>query len=176
MFNSTTDLDIRTVRPFVRKRLVGTQLWAFFYAWLLFAMAFSHPLSLEPITAVSILGASLASGLCLGFFLARRISSKANATGVYRRRAPNVAVVIVGCIAIVLFVPIGLLLVFGPSWLQNTAGLWVWTLTFGGTAIAAPLGTLLFERRARSRFWILWIPSLWAPEWIEYHLEYRPRL
>ena len=154
--------------------MVRSQAWAFAPAWILFAMSFFRPLGLAVIVALSILAGSLAFGLCFGFFLARHISSKADTTGVYRRPAPPLAVVITAGAAIPVLVFV-LVFAFNFSLAQMAALFWIETLTVWGIATTMPLGTLLFERRARSRLWILWIPSPWSPKWIEYHLEYHPR-
>ena len=138
--------------------MVRSQAWAFAPAWILFAMSFFRPLGLEIIVALSILAGSLAFGLCFGFFLARHISSKADTTGVYRRPAPPLAVVITACAAIPVLVFV-LIFAFNFSLAQMAALFWIETLTVWGIATTMPLGTLLFERRARSRLWILWIPS-----------------
>jgi hypothetical protein len=176
MFESNDGYDMHGSPPYVRSRMVRTQVVAGLPAFLLLAMAFLYP-GPELIIAVSTLSGSFAVGLSLGFVSARSISSKADSTGVYRRRMPSAAVMIGVCATlVVLFLGLafGLLFALHSSSIQLDGVLWIVVLLAWGMAAGAPVGTLLFERRTRSRLWILWIPSQWWPEWIEYRFEYNP--
>jgi len=153
----------------VRKRMAKSQSWGYLGSPLLLALVLAMPWGVGPIQAFLIVAGSLPAGIVFGFLLARRIASKADALGVYRRKAMSVAKILVLCT--VLQVSFTLL----ANYLlprSITAAIFCW---IGGLALGAPVGTILFERRARSRLWVYWIPSPWWPERIEYHLEYRAR-
>lgn len=150
--------------PAVQRRMAVTQGWASIPSLLLIALAFVLPWELDQVQGLLMLGGSLPLGLLIGFLLARRIASKADASGVYSWRVSFAAYALV----IVVPVSFGMLAAFLLP-LSTIASI---CYTFGGLGVTAPLGTILFERRTRSRLWIRWIPSQWWPERVEYHLEY----
>ena len=153
----------------VRKRMAKSQSWGSLGFPFLVALVLTMPWGIGPIQAFLIVCGSLPVGLAFGFLLARRIASKADASGVYRRKALSVASVLV--ISTVLPGSFTLLAIYVLP-LSITAAIFCW---IGGFGLTAPVGTILFERRARSRLWVHWIPSQWWPQRIEYHLEYHAR-
>ena len=128
---------------------------------------------LSTIQALAILSGAIPAGLLLGFFGARRISAKCGAAGVYRRKPMSL-----GLVLLAVFVPVSILstFLFVDLYLLFSRGIDIWSpqvvaafcLAAFGFILPAPLGTILFERHAGFRLWILGTPSVWLPDRIEY--------
>jgi len=126
---------------------------------------------IDTVQAVSLIGGFVPFWLLVGFLGARRIGRKCDTLGVYRPNLWDIRVIVsvvigISSILFVLFVVAYLYPLFPVSLLAGVES------AFVGGAFAAPLGTLLFERKARSRLWILGTPSLMWPSSIEYHIEW----
>src|SRR5207249_12245453 len=127
----------------VRKRMAKSQSWGYLGSPLLLALVLAMPWGVGPIQAFLIVAGSLPAGIVFGFLLARRIASKADALGVYRRKAMSVAKILVLCT--VLQVSFTLL----ANYLlprSITAAIFCW---IGGLVLGARVVMILFVCRAR---------------------------
>lgn len=172
MVQSQPDHAVHRGQPFVRRRWVRSLAPASLWGVVVLFLAALPPSGLGWFLASSVFTGSLPIGLVSGFLAARRVAKRSDASGVYRHRAPSMVVVVVMCAAASIFVGLALLLFLSQP--QLVAITWGISLVIWGLAAASPLGILLFERRARSRLWVLWFPSPWSPAWIEYRVEYHP--
>jgi len=128
---------------------------------------------LSTIQAIATLAGAILVGLLLSFFGARRISAKCGAAGVYRRKPISL-----GLVLLAVFVPVSIvsIFLFVDLYLLFSKGIEIWSppvaaafyLAAFGFILPAPLGTILFERHAGFRLWILGTPSVWLPDRIEY--------
>ncbi len=129
---------------------------------------------LKAVDALLIIGGSVPLWLVIGFLGARRIGRKCDPSGVYR---PNiwdtrVIVAVVIGMASILIALVGVTILYPAISFTELAGA---QFVVVGGAFVAPLGTVLFERRAKSRLWILGTPSLMWPSSIEFHIEWAGR-
>lgn len=129
---------------------------------------------LEMAQTLLIIGGSVPLWLLVGFLVAWRIGRKCGKSRVYRPDIWDIRVivsVVIG-VASILFGQFVVGFLYPLITVSLLAG--VEFLVVGG-AFASPLGTILFERTARSRLWILGTPSLMWPSSIEYHIEWAGR-
>jgi len=128
---------------------------------------------ISTIQALATLAGAILIGLLVSFFGARRISAKCGAAGVYRRKPVSL-----GLVLLAVFVPLSIvsIFLFVGFYLLFSKGIEIWSppvvaaffLAAFGFILSAPLGTILFERHAGFRLWILGTPSVWLPDRIEY--------
>jgi hypothetical protein len=157
----------------VRRRFVAQQLRNLvpILSFPLFVISIMRPNGLEPIQALVIFGGSLPVWLLAGFLISRRIGRKCDPSGVYRPGAPSFTLIVSFVIGIAAL----LLVLFFVTVLSPMISLSLLTgaeAAFVGGGLAAPLGTIIFERKARSRLWILRTASPWWPRTTEFHLEW----
>ena len=179
MGESPTGPGVPRGQPFIRKRLVTYQAKLLLIGVVVLPMAALSASGLGWVLELSIFAGAFPLGLIFGFHLGRRLAKKADVSGVYRRRAPSAVLTVVAVVGTIVSIQAGLLVLFHLYYLslpfsqmaQLTSG---FALAAWGLAVASPIGILFFRRRARSRLWVHWFPSPWAPRWIEYRFEYNP--
>ena len=133
-----------------------------------------HSSGVQPIEALLIIGGSVPLWLVVGFLGARRIGRKCDSSGVYRPNIWDIRVIVSVVIGITsIFVALVVITILYPA--ISFSVITEAQFTFVGGGFAAPLGTILFERRTKSRLWILGTPSLMWPSSIEYHIEWAGR-